>query len=224
MKVIGYVRVSTEDQAKEGVSLEAQQAKIEAYCLTKDWELVSIEADRGLSAKDCNRAGLQAALQAVEKKEVDALVVYKLDRLTRSIADLSKLVTLLDKHAVALVSMQENLDATTATGELMMNLLTSVSQWERKIIGERTRDAINYLKEQQRVYCRPVYGYDAEGGQLYPNEREQAIIQLAQEWREEGRSYWQIADHLNIAGAPSKRGGQWTATTVRRILLNNLPA
>jgi site-specific DNA recombinase len=123
MKVIGYVRVSTEDQAKEGVSLEAQQARIKAYCTAKGWELVGIEADRGLSAKDCNRPGLQAALEAVKHKQVEALVVYKLDWLTRSIADLLELMNLLNKKDVALVSMEESLDATTATGRLMMNML-----------------------------------------------------------------------------------------------------
>ncbi|MGA7075619.1 MAG: recombinase family protein [Halobacteriota archaeon] len=220
MKAIGYARVSTEDQAKEGVSLEAQQARIEAYCIAKGWQLAGIEVDAGISAKDTNRPGLQAVLQEVRDKRVAAIVVYKLDRLTRSIGDLLQLMTLLNKENVALVSMEESLDATTATGRLMMNLLALLSQWERELIGERTKSAMKYLKEQQRVYSRPVYGYDAEEGQLYPNEEEQAVIQEVLARREQGSSYWQIAAQLNAAGTPAKRGGQWTATTVRRILLS----
>ena len=111
-----------------GISSEAQQAKIEAYCFAKGWQLLRVGADRGLSAKDLNRTGLQAALKQVAAHEVEALVVYKLDRLTRSAVDFNKLVELLDKHEVALVSIQESLDATTPTGRLMMNLLASVSR------------------------------------------------------------------------------------------------
>lgn len=159
MKVIGYARVSTDEQASEGVSMDAQKARIEAYCVAKDWDLLGVEVDPGISAKDMKRPGLQAVLEAVRSGQVTAIVIYKLDRLTRSVLDLNRIVELLDKHDVALVSMQESLDATTPTGRLMLNLLASVSQWEREIIGERTKDAMRYLKEQGRVYSRPVKGH-----------------------------------------------------------------
>ena len=148
MQVIGYVRVSTEDQAREGVSLAAQEAELRAYCLVKDWTLVEVIRDAGQSAKSLKRTGLERLLTLVRAGEVQAVVVYKLDRLTRSVVDLGQLVTLFAKTGVPLVSLQESLDATTATGELMMNLLVSVSQWERKVIGERTRDAMQHLKAQ----------------------------------------------------------------------------
>jgi site-specific DNA recombinase len=139
MKVIGYARVSTDEQAAEGVSMDAQRTRIEAYCVAKAWELAGVEADAGISAKDMKRPGLQTVLEAVRSGSVDAIVVYKLDRLTRSVLDLNRIVELLDKHDVALVSMQESLDATTAMGRAMLNMVAVFSQLERETIGERTR-------------------------------------------------------------------------------------
>jgi site-specific DNA recombinase len=219
MQVIGYARVSTDEQASEGVSMAAQRTRIEAYCVAKDWDLVSVEADPGMSAKDMKRPGLQAILQAVRSRRVAAIVVYKLDRLTRSVLDLNRIVELLDKHNVALVSMQESLDATTPTGRLMLNLLASVSQWEREIIGQRTKEAMSYLKEQKQAYCRPVYGYDMVEGRLHENKHEQKVIAQVKAWRQQGRPYRHIAAQLNDEGVPTKRGGTWAAMTIRNIIL-----
>src|SRR5687767_10446408 len=148
MQVYGYARVSTAEQAAEGVSLRAQQAKIEAYAVVKDWSVAEVIRDEGASAKSLQRPGLARLLALVKAGGVGAVVVAKLDRLTRSVSDLDKLMKLLAHKHVALVSLQERLDATTATGRLMMNLLASVSQWEREVIGERTRDAMQHLKAQ----------------------------------------------------------------------------
>ncbi|MGH8064533.1 MAG: recombinase family protein [Candidatus Entotheonellia bacterium] len=128
MQVIGYVRVSTEEQVRDGVSLAIQRGEIDAYVLVKDWTLMKIIADEGMSAKSLNRPGLQELMALVEGRRVQAVIVYKLDRLTRSVKELNTLVELFDKRGVAVVSLQESLDATTATGRLMMNLLASVSQ------------------------------------------------------------------------------------------------
>jgi site-specific DNA recombinase len=108
------------------------------------------------------------------------------------------------------VSLQESLDATTATGRLMMNLLASVSQWEREVIGERTRDAMQHLKAQGRVYSRPVF-HDPE------------TLAWMQAQRARGYSYDEIAEALNAAGMPTTRGGRWQGNTVRRILLRTTP-
>ena len=218
MKVIGYVRVSTEEQVREGVSLEAQEEKIKAYCIVKDWELESIYRDEGISGKTLDRPGIQEALRLIERKEVEALIVYKIDRLTRSVKDLNFLVELFEKKAFSLVSLQESLDATTATGRLMMNLLASVSQWEREVIGERTKMAMNFLKQNKKVYSRPVYGFDIEEGRLVENPEEQETIRLMMRNREEGFAYEKIANDLTKKGSQTKRGGIWKANTVRKIL------
>jgi site-specific DNA recombinase len=132
MQAVGYVRVSPEDQARDGVSMSAQQAKLDAYALVKDWTLVPVIRAEGYSAKHLKRPGLEELLALVTSRQVEAVLVYKLDRLTRSVADLDQLITRFEGHGVALVSLQESLDATTATGRLMMNLLVSVTSGSGK--------------------------------------------------------------------------------------------
>jgi DNA invertase Pin-like site-specific DNA recombinase len=215
MQVAGYTRVSTEDQQREGISLGMQQAKIEAYTVVKDdWTLMEVIRDEGVSAKSLQRPGLQRLLTLVDTIAVEVVIVYKLDRLTRSVADLDKLMKLFERKGVALVSLQESLDATTATGRLMMNLLASVSQWEREVIGERTRDAMQHLKAQGRRYCHVVFGARPE---------ESATLTWMQAERQEGRSYAAIAAALNAAGVPTSVSGRWQGNTVRRILRRTTP-
>jgi DNA invertase Pin-like site-specific DNA recombinase len=210
MHVVGYTRVSTEEQVREGISLDAQEEKIRAYTVVKDWPLAGLIRDAGHSAKSLKRPGMTRLLAHVEVGQVDVGMVYKLDRLTRSVVDLGKLMALFDRHHVALVSLQESLDATTATGRLMMNLLASVSQWEREVIGERTRDALAHLKAQGERYCHTVYD-NPEG------------IALMHRLRAEGYSYERIAHHLTQAGLPTALGGPWQAMVVYGIVQRTQP-
>lgn len=203
--ILGYTRVSTHEQADEGVSLTMQAAKIHAYCSVKDWVCDLIIEDGGHSAKDLDRPGMQTLLGMLECNDVSAVVVCKLDRLTRSVVDLNTLVKLFDRQGVALVSIVESLDATSATGRLMMNLLMSVSQWEREVIGERTRDALGELKAQGKAYCRPVFA-DTE------------LRERMRKMRSQGYTYHAIAHELNTAGVNTARGGTWHASTVRQIV------
>jgi site-specific DNA recombinase len=222
MKVAAYIRVSTEDQAREGVSLEAQAERLRAYCVAKDWTLTVLEADEGLSAKTLDRPGMGRVLARVESRQVDVVLVYKLDRLTRSVADLARLVELFERRGVALVSLVESLDATTATGRLMMNLLASVSQWEREVIGERTQEAMSYKKQHRQVYSPVPYGFAREGTALVEDEAEMRIVRQMREWRGQGWTLTAIADTLNKQGVPTKRGGRWAAATVWYMLKNSL--
>ena len=211
MQVVGYIRVSTEDQAREGVSLAAQRAKIDAYALVKDWRVVEVIQD-DMTAKHLRRRGVQRLLALVARRQVGAVIVYKLDRLTRSVKDLNSLVELFDKKEVALVSLQESLDTTTASGRLMMNLLASVSQWEREVIGERTRDAMQHLKAQGQVYSRLVFDNATTLAQIHTRRAAGATLQ-------------EIADELTAAGVPTVRGGVWAPATMMGILRRHpLPA
>jgi site-specific DNA recombinase len=221
MRAIGYARVSTDDQARDGVSIDNQIERITAYCVAKEWDLGNVYIDEGLSAKTLNRTGLQQVVTTLKGRDIDAVIVYKLDRLTRSVVDLNKLIELFDRYNVALVSLVESLDATSATGRLMLNLLASVSQWEREVIVERTRDAIAYLKANNRIYTREIFGYDVEkeNSQLVPNYKEQQIIERMYNLRSDGLSYQAIADTLNADGIPAKRGGKWYNNTVRRTIV-----
>lgn len=146
MRSIGYVRVSTERQADRGISLEAQEAKIRAMATVQGADLIDVIVDGGESAKSLNRPGLQRLLEMVNKGEVQAIIIAKLDRLTRSVKDLCGLLELLEKRKVALVSVAESLDTSTAAGRLVITIMGAVSQWEREAIGERTRDVLRHKR------------------------------------------------------------------------------
>jgi site-specific DNA recombinase len=212
MQVIGYTRVSTSEQATEEVSLAAQRAKIEAYAVVKDWTLGEVIVDAGLSAKTLKRPGLQRVLAMVRAREMDVVVVAKLDRLSRRVRDMYDLVELFEKKGVALVSLQESLDATTATGRAMIGLLAVMNQLERETIGERTRDAMQHLKASGKVYSRPVFDDPATLAQIHTMWAQGATLQA-------------IADELTAARVPTVRGGQWGPSTIMGILRRHpLPA
>jgi len=149
MRVVGYVRVSTEEQAKSGLGIEAQIEKIRSYCKLYDLDLVDIVVDEGYSGKSLNRPGLQRVLKKPEDSIADGIVVAKLDRLTRSVADMGYLLNRFfqDKQ---LFSVSENVDTRTASGRLVLNVLISVAQWEREAIIERTKDALRAKKREGR--------------------------------------------------------------------------
>jgi DNA invertase Pin-like site-specific DNA recombinase len=144
MKAIGYVRASTDRQAEQGVSLAAQEAKIRAMSTVQGGELFII--DGGESAKNLNRPGLQRLLTSVNGVKVNAVIIAKLDRLTRSVKDLCSLLELSEKRGVALNSVAESLDTASAAARLVITIMAAVNQWGRQAIGERTRDALRHKR------------------------------------------------------------------------------
>ena len=223
MRVLGYVRVSTNEQAENGVSLAAQEQKIRAYCKGNGWQCITVVRDDGYSAKDLKRPGLQRILAEFPGKErrFDGLVVAKLDRLTRSVRDLVRLTDLAAKHRVALVSIQEAVDTTTATGQLFRTLVTCISEWERGIIGERTREALAYKRSKgERIGTIP-YGFTLarDGSHLVPVRAERKVLAQITKARKRGTSYERIADDLNADRLPTKGGGRWYPATVRSVFL-----
>lgn len=159
MKAIGYVRVSTEKQADFGVSLEAQSEKGRAMAVVQGAELAEVIIDAGESAKSLNRPGMARLLSLVEAGAVDTVIIAKLDRLTRSVADLAELLKRFERRGVSLVSVVDSLDTRSAAGRLVLNIMVSVSQWEREAIGERTRDAMHHERANgERVGTVP-FGY-----------------------------------------------------------------
>jgi DNA invertase Pin-like site-specific DNA recombinase len=203
-RVIGYVRVSTDQQADGGVSLEAQEAKLRAYCLAMDLDLVRIETDAGLSAKSLARRGLQAALQSLDAGEADGLLVCKLDRLTRSVKDLGTLVETYFASRFSLLSLGDSIDTRSAAGRLVLNVLASVSQWEREACAERTRDALAHLKAQGVKLGAPAVD-------------DPSTIRMIRELHAGGLSLRAIVLRLEAANVPTKKGGRWSPAVVRRI-------
>jgi site-specific DNA recombinase len=151
MRVAGYARVSTDKQAEKGVSLEAEVEKIRAMAVVQGGELVDIIIDAGESAKSLNRPGMAHLQALVDDSRVDAVIIAKLDRLTRSVKDLAELLQQFQRRGVALISVAESLDTGSAAGRLVLNIMTAVSQWEREAIGERTQTALLHKKAHRRV-------------------------------------------------------------------------
>ncbi len=217
---IGYTRVSTDQQADRGVSLAAQADKVREMATVHDATLLDVITDAGVSAKNLDRPGLAQVLDLVDRRQVSMVIVAKLDRLTRSVRDLGDLLDRFQRRGVALVSVAESLDTGSAAGRLVLNVMASVSQWEREAIGERTREALQHKKAHgERVGTIP-FGYQlgADGRQLDPNPDEQEIVALIQECRDGGYSLRAIADELNREGCLTRRGSAWRHQYVAGVL------
>ena len=220
-RAVAYVRVSTEKQADQGVSLDAQQAKVAAYAALYDLELVEVIVDAGVSAKSLDRPGLRRALGALDSGAANALLVVKLDRLTRSVRDLGELVErYFAEGRAALLSVGEQIDTRTAAGRLVLNVLASVSQWEREVIGERTSAAMLHKSASGGfVGGVPPYGWKVgDDGQLVEVAEEQAVLAAAASLRRAGLSLRQVSRELAVRGFVSRSGLPFAATQVARMV------
>lgn len=216
-KAIGYIRVSTQGQADEGVSLEAQRGKIEAYCALNDMELVAVFEDAGISGASMNgRTGLHAALKATGKGM--ALISYSISRIARSTRDMLEIAERLDKIGADLVSITERIETTTAAGRMVFKMLAVLSDFERDQIGERTKMALAHKKAKGEVYAPVPFGFDAIEGRLVEVKRESRIVAEIMRQRAAGVSMNEIASTLNAQGIQGKRGGKWFASTVRYVI------
>jgi site-specific DNA recombinase len=220
MKTIGYVRVSTDRQAELGVSLDAQEAKIRAMATVQSAELLEVIVDGGESAKSLNRPGVERLLSLVNGGKVDAVIVAKLDRLTRSVKDLCGLLELFEKRKVALISVAESLDTGSAAGRLVLTIMGAVSQWEREAIGERTRDALRHKRSQGRRVGNIAFGsrLAADGEHLEPEPDEQAALGEIRRLRRSGATLRGIAVTLNDRAYRTRRGTPWRLESVARVL------
>ena len=214
---IGYIRVSTEGQVTDGVSLDAQRAKIEAWCLLNDYQLSAIYVDAGISGKNCNRPGLQAALADCRKGS--ALVVYSLSRLSRSVRDTMDIGDKLAKVGADLVSLSEKIDTTSASGKMVFRLLAVMNEFERDQISERTKSALQHKKAQGGCVGTVNFGYclAADGNALVEDDNEQKIIAAIRDYREAGLSLRTIVSRLDEQGYRSRSGKPFQLTQVARI-------
>jgi site-specific DNA recombinase len=221
-RTIAYLRVSTDKQADKGVSLDAQRAKVAAYAALYDLVLVETIEDAGYSAKTLDRPGLARALDMLRRGEADALLVVKLDRLTRSVRDLGELV---ERHfapgRAALLSVGEQIDTRSAAGRLVLNVLASVSQWEREAIGERTATAMQHkIALGEFTGGEPPYGFKVagDGVQLERDEGEQEVIAAAKELRAASLSLRAVSAALAARGLLSRTDRPFRAEQVARMV------
>lgn len=224
-KVVGYIRVSTTGQAVSGLSLDAQRTKLEAYAIAMDLELVDVVVDAGVSAKTLNRPGMQAVLAMLDAGEVEGVLVAKLDRLTRSVKDLGELVERYFTNRYALLSVNDSIDTRTASGRLVLNVLASVSQWEREATAERTKDALAQLKSEGVKLGGEALGWkrtdstdDSDRRIVEDVRAEAATVERIVELRSQGLALRAIAAKLTEEGHATKNGGRWAAETVRKVL------
>lgn len=223
MKTAIYCRVSTEEQAANGVSLAMQEERLRAYCTARDWQASRVYIDDA-SGKTLDRPGLKRLLDDAKAHRFEAVAVFRLDRVTRSVRDLGTLVEFFDKRNIPLVSLSESLDASTAAGRLMMNLLGSVAQWEREVVSERTRAALLHKRSHLDVYGQVPLGFQRVADRLEPDEKELAIVRRIYGLRSEGLTLRAIANLLNRDRIKTKKARRWAAATVAYILQNKLYA
>jgi DNA invertase Pin-like site-specific DNA recombinase len=212
------VRVSTEQQASGGHSLEAQQEKIAAYAKLYDLEIVAYEVDAGLSASSLERPGLQRALARLDTFECGTIIVSKLDRLTRSVRDLCILVDNYFRDGTRnLVSLGDQVDTRSASGRMLLNILTSVSQGEREAAAARTATVMTRLRESGKYAGGfPPFGYTVdEDGSLIDNPGERLMIEEARRHRADGASLRAIS---KLVGLNPRNGKSFSASQIQGML------
>jgi site-specific DNA recombinase len=220
-RAVGYIRVSKEEQAREGISLEMQAAKIKAYCELNDLTVIEIIQDAGISAKSIKgRPGLLNVLEMIRKRKVDGVIVYKLDRLARNTIECLGMAKGMDKAGCALHSISEKLDTQSALGRFFFTLTASLAEMERNLIAERTAAALQQKRENGfKTGGACPYGYSVDGRRrLIPNEDEQTIVRRIRKFRRKGHSYQKIADMLTAEGIFTRKGTQFKETQIIRIL------
>jgi site-specific DNA recombinase len=223
MRAAIYIRVSTEEQAKEGFSLSAQRERLEAYAKSQGWDIVGYYADEGVSAKDTNRPELKRMIDDIKNGRIDIVLVYRLDRLTRSVLDLYNLLEVFEKHNCKFKSATEVYDTTTAIGRLFITLVAALAQWERENLGERVRMGMaQKVREGGWHGSNPPYGYDYIDGELHPNPKEAPVVKKIFDLYLSGFSDRKIAIYLNQNGIPTKKGKIWTEHRIKYILTNPL--
>ena len=202
-RVIGYLRVSTTDQE---YGIDAQREAIRAEAERRGWEVEWFE-DAGKSGKSIDRPGIAAALAQLRSGNAESLVVSKLDRLSRSLPDFARLLEVSSKQGWSIVALDLNLDTSTPTGKLVASIMASVAQWEREVIGLRTKEALAAAK--------------AKGVRIgRPDSQDPAVRRRIRRMRSAGHTYCAIAARLNADAVPLPGGGErWHPNSVRLVAL-----
>ncbi len=210
--IIGYVRVSTDEQAVSGLGLTAQRRAIEAEAERRGLPLVAIHEDAGISGKSLDRLGLTDALADLDAGRGTVLIVSKLDRLSRSVHDATGLLLRAEKAGWGIVALDANVDTTTPQGAAMTQVLAVFAELERRLIGQRTREALAVRKAQGVKLGRP---------RTLPTE----VVERIRTAHTAGASWSKIARDLTDEGVPTAQGGaRWYPATVRYVALADEPA
>lgn len=220
-QAIGYTRVSTAGQASEGISLDAQEAKIRDWCKLNNFDLIRICVDAGISGgRTRNRPGLLKAVDLACKLKAP-LIVYKLDRFARSTKDCIEISERLNKAGADLVSITERIDTTSAAGKMIFRILAVLAEFERDLISERVTSAMQHLRKQNRRISRHIpYGFSLapDGKHLVENKHDKRLIARIHKLRDQGMKLREIAEELNRRSIKTKRGHKWNVRIVYHVL------
>ena len=217
---VGYIRVSTREQADSGLSLEAQRDKVMATAQARGVTLAEVLTDAAESGKDLKRPAAQRIVDLAQGKLLAGVIIAKLDRLTRSVYDLAFLVRLFNRNDVALVSAAEWLDTGSAAGRMVLSVVTAMAEMEREQIGERTSAALQAKLKRGEPAGNVRYGwrYVGKNEPVVEDAHEQMILGWIQAARAEGRSLRAIADELNTRGHKTRSGSPWKFQYVANVL------
>ena len=221
LRFVGYIRVSTDEQARSGLSLQAQRERLVAWAAAFGHELVEVVSDEGVSAKSLYRPGMSRVLQMIDRKHVDGVVAAKLDRLTRSTRDLADLVDRCERREVALASVSESLDTSTACGRMVVSMLGVVAQWEREATAERTAAALDAKRRQGLRYCgKAPLGFGFADGLPVEDAAEQELLDAVESILRTAAhsSLRTIGRMLDARGVRNRNGRPFSASSVRRLV------
>ncbi|TSB47156.1 recombinase family protein [Alkalicoccobacillus porphyridii] len=223
MKCAIYTRVSTEEQAKEGFSIRGQKERLDMFAQSQDWDIYDYYIDEGKSAKDIDRDELQRMLEDIANDKIEVVLVYKLDRLTRSVMDLYKLLEKFEANGCMFKSATEVFDTTTPTGRLFITLVAAVAQWERENLGERVKFGMEQMVEEGRwPGGPPPFGFRLnEEDKLIVDEEESGLYKYMYELYETFHGDFKISNILNHElQVKTRKGNDFSAKTVRDIMKN----
>lgn len=224
MRAALYTRVSTDDQAKEGFSLDAQLKRLNAYCRSRGWVPAGTYVDDGYSGRTTNRPAYTEMMSRME--EWDVLLVMKMDRIHRNSVNFTGMMDVLRDNGKEFNSMQEKFDTTNAMGRFVMDIMQRIAQLESEQIGERVRMGMQQKARNGTGHLGSghPYGYVYSKGKLEIDVDEALTVRAIYRMYGKGASMADIADSLNNAGIPAKRGGTWNKQSVFNILRNPLYA
>ena len=219
-----YIRVSTEDQAREGFSLGEQEEKLRQLCKYKGFEIFKVYKDAGISAKDMkNRPAFQTMLEDMKNGLINYIVAYKLDRVTRSVRDLEVLISTLEKYHCYLICDRDDVNTSTANGRFFVRMLTVLSQLEIEIVSERTKFGLNGAIKAGHIPGKCPLGYyrDKDKTLKIDNSTKDVVVRIFEMYLE-GKSYQTIANILNKEKVLYPQVKKWIDSSVNRIINNKI--
>ena len=218
-KVIGYVRVSSLVQKEKGNSIPNQIEKIKSYCKLNGYELVDILKDDGISGMSkSKRKDYLKLIDIMEDRNIDGVVVNDLSRIGRKMSDVVEFVDIIKKKQIEFHSIKEGINNVSNVGGLIINILSSINQFEVEMLRNRISEVKQYKKSKDLIYGNLIYGKSKDGNRLIDNIDELKTIKYMKYLRKKGYSYFKISDRLNKRNIKSKNGNQWYGSGVRNVL------